>query len=208
MEPFRTEGRYLLIKRIMDVLCSGTALVILAPVFLITGLAILLEDGRPVLFVQDRVGKDERVFQMYKFRSMYKNAAEQQKMLQKKYQSENEVIFKLRNDPRITKVGFWIRKTSIDELPQLVNILKGDMSIVGPRPLPVYEHEAMKGKYGKRYRVDQGLTCYWQISGRSNVGYEKRMQMDMQYVDDANIWLDIRLIFKTLRTVLSGEGAY
>lgn len=207
-EAFTEDRRYLFIKRIMDILCSCLALIALLPVFVITAAAIWIEDGGPVIFSQERIGKGEVHYQMYKFRSMRKNAPELHEKLQQSYQGKEEITFKMKDDPRVTKVGRIIRKTSIDELPQLINIIKGDMSIVGPRPLPTYEYGKIKGKYRERYWVKQGLTCYWQVSGRSNIEFEKRMQMDMQYVKDASIKLDIKLIFKTFKAIVSGEGAY
>lgn len=198
---------YVAIKRVIDIAGSLVGIVLLSPIFLTTAAAIAIEDNGPIIYKQKRIGKDEKIFWMYKFRSMYKNADKIHNALKEEYQSE-EISFKLKDDPRITRVGKIIRRLSIDELPQLINILKGEMSIVGPRPLPDYEYEDIKGKYTERYKVPQGLTCYWQVSGRSNIDFEKRMEMDKQYAKDANLLLDIKLILKTIWTVLCGDGAY
>lgn len=198
---------YVTIKRGIDIVGSLVGILVLSPIFLTTAAAIVIEDNGPVIYKQKRIGKDEKIFWMYKFRSMYKNADTMHDELKEKYHSK-EVSFKIKDDPRITKVGKIIRRLSIDELPQLFNILKGEMSIVGPRPLPDYEYEDIKGKYTERYKVPQGLTCYWQVSGRSNIDFDKRMEMDKQYAKDANLLLDIKLILKTIWTVLCGDGAY
>lgn len=198
---------YRILKRTMDILCSIGALIVLSPVLLITALAIILEDGRPVIFTQQRTGLNGKEFKMYKFRSMCKNAPELHASLLEKNESDGPA-FKMKDDPRITRVGRFIRKTSIDELPQLVNILKGDMSIVGPRPLPTYEAEQCTDYQNQRLLVRPGLTCYWQCSGRSDVSFDEWMEMDLRYVQETNLWVDIKLIFKTVLTVIKGEGAY
>lgn len=198
-------------KRAVDVAASLMGLLVFAVVFAGTALAILTEDGGPVLYVQKRVGKDGRVFQIYKFRSMYKNAEAAHESLKEEFGCE-EVSFKLQDDPRITKVGKVIRKFNIDELPQLINILKGDMSLVGPRPLPVYEYEEERKKYGsryiERYAVPQGLTCIWQISDRASVDFEARMQMDVEYAKKRGLLLDLKLIIKTFIFTVTGKAAY
>ncbi len=204
---------YIGIKQLFDTILSFIGLVLLSPVLLIAALMILIEDGRPIIYVQTRVGKDKHKFQMYKFRSMKRNADQLHEQM-KLAAGEKEVSFKLsdKEDPRILKSGYYLRKFSIDELPQLVNILKGDMSLVGPRPLPDYEAKKMEelygSKYDKRYSVHQGLTCYWQIAGRAHISYEQRMEMDCKYADDANAGLDILLIIKTFIYAVSGRGEY
>ena len=169
-------GLYRSLKRMSDIVISFSGLIVLLPVFLVTAAAIIMEDGAPVFYAQKRIGRNEKEFKIYKFRSMYKNAEEIHETLRKEYGCE-EISFKLKEDPRITKVGKIIRKFNIDELPQLINILKGDMSLVGPRPLPVYEYEEERRQYGKRYierySVPQGLTCIWQISNRASVDFEE-----------------------------------
>ena len=159
---------YLIAKRITDVLFSGIGLIILSPVFVIVAIAIKLDSKGPIFFKQDRVGKDEELFSMYKFRSMVVNAEE----LKKALENQNEMsgpMFKMKKDPRITRVGKKIKKTSIDELPQLVNVIKGDMSLVGPRPSLPKEVAQFEGWMYKRLSVKPGLTCYWQVSGRNNI---------------------------------------
>ena len=202
---------YRCLKRMADVTLSTAALVVLSPVFLVTALAIYMEDGGPVIFVQERVGKDEKRFKMYKFRSMRKDADKIHEKLKREYQNE-EVSFKLKDDPRITKVGNFIRKSNIDELPQLLNILRGEMSIVGPRPLPVYEYEEERQRYGStyqaRYQVPQGLTCYWQVEDRAETSFEERMQLDVNYAHDCSARLDMYLTMKTMLAILHGRAGY
>jgi len=191
---------YAVCKRTFDVVMSLFALIVLSPVFLVTAVAIYLEDKGNIFFTQERIGYQEKKFIIYKFRSMKINADKIHEQMKQEY-GEEEVSFKLKNDPRITKVGKFIRKFNIDELPQLINILKGDMSIVGPRPLPVYEYEEERKRYGiqhiERYAVPQGLTCIWQISSRADVSFERRMQMDVEYAKRCGIRLDLLLIIKT-----------
>lgn len=202
---------YLLGKRIFDVVMSLVALIVLSPVFLVTAIAIWIEDRGPAIYVQKRVGQGEKVFSIYKFRSM-RTDAEQIHEQMKKECGNDEVSFKLKDDPRVTVVGKIIRKFNIDELPQLLNILLGDMSIVGPRPLPVYEFEDEKklygDKYALRYEAPQGLTCIWQISNRADVSFERRMQMDVEYVEKCSFGLDIMLIFKTALYAVLGKAEY
>ena len=197
---------YRFFKRFFDIVLSLIALVVLSPVFLITAVAIRLEDGDPVIFKQDRSGLNGSVFKMYKFRSMVKNAPE----LHKELLAQNELdgpAFKMKDDPRITKVGRFIRRTSIDELPQLINIIKGEMSIVGPRPLPVYETDELNAYQRQRLNVKPGLTCYWQVSGRNDIGFDEWIELDLKYIREASVWTDMKLIFMTFRAVISGEGA-
>lgn len=204
---------YLLIKRSMDIILSILGIVVLSPVCLVVAIAILVEDGRPVFFTQVRIGKDKKEFMMYKFRSMYRNAEELHEKM-KKESGQQEVSFKLsdKEDPRVLKVGYYLRKFSIDELPQLINIIKGDMSLVGPRPLPKYEFLDTEKTYGNiydmRYTVEQGLTCYWQIAGRSEITYERRMEMDCQYAEEASALKDLKLIMKTAFYAVLGKGEY
>lgn len=198
---------YRILKRTMDIVCSALALIVLSPVLLITAIAIKIEDGNPAIFTQDRNGLNGKVFRMYKFRSMCKNAPELHAALLEQNESDGPA-FKMKEDPRITKVGRFIRRTSIDELPQLVNILKGDMSIVGPRPLPTYETEQCTEYQNQRLLVKPGLTCYWQCSGRSDIPFDEWMEMDIKYVQDASLWVDIKMIFRTVWVVIRGDGAY
>lgn len=202
---------YRIWKRTFDICLSCIALVCLLPIFLITIIAIRGEDGGPVFFTQLRTGKDMRPFKIYKFRSMRKDADKIHEELRKKY-GNTEVSFKLQDDPRVTKTGKIIRKFNIDELPQLINILAGSMSFVGPRPLPVYEYEEEQIRYGekyiRRYFVPQGLTCYWQISDRAKQTFETRMQQDVDYADNCCIKEDLKLIAKTFLFTVCGKTEY
>ncbi len=198
---------YLKLKRGMDILLSAAALVFLAPVFLFTALAIKLEDGGPVLFCQYRAGKDMKPFKIYKFRSMLVNAdAKMPEMMKDNEQTGH--AFKIKDDPRITRVGKFIRKFSIDELPQLINIIKGDMSIVGPRPILTFQMEECSGYERQRLVVQPGLTCYWQIGGRANIGWKEWIEMDLDYIENMSLWTDIKIIARTVPAVFDREGAY
>ncbi len=194
---------YKVSKRALDVIASFLGLVILSPILLIVAILIKLESKGPAIFAQSRIGLNGKEFKMYKFRSMVQNAEE----LKEKLAKQNEMsgpMFKMKNDPRVTKVGKFIRKTSIDELPQLLNILKGDMTLVGPRPSLPREVEKFESWMLKRLEVKPGLTCYWQVSGRNNIDFYEWMKLDLKYVNDMGFWLDIKLIFKTV-TVLFGD---
>lgn len=198
---------YLFFKRIIDIFGSGVGLIILSPLFLIVAIAIKFEDSKgSVLFSQKRVGQYGKEFNMYKFRSMVSNAEE----LKDKLMEQNEMsgpMFKMKHDPRITKVGKFIRKTSIDELPQLINILKGQMSLVGPRPSLPKEVAKFEPWMLERLEVKPGLTCYWQVMGRNDIDFEDWMKLDVKYVHDRNLWLDIKLIFKTFFVLFGDESA-
>ena len=197
---------YLIAKRITDVLFSGIGLIILSPVFVIVAIAIKLDSKGPIFFKQDRVGKDEELFSMYKFRSMVVNAEELKKVLE----NQNEMsgpMFKMKKDPRITRVGRFIRKTSIDELPQLVNVIKGDMSLVGPRPSLPKEVEQFEPWMKERLTVQPGITCFWQVMGRNSIPFEEWMKLDVKYVRERNYFLDIKLIFKTFFVLFGDDSA-
>jgi lipopolysaccharide/colanic/teichoic acid biosynthesis glycosyltransferase len=203
----RSRGAYFFAKRAFDVVASGAAMVVLSPIFLATAIAIKCEDPKgKVVFSQNRVGKDGTVFRMYKFRSMYADAEERLKELKSQNEADGPV-FKMKNDPRITKVGHFIRKYSIDELMQLVNVFKGDMSVIGPRPaLPneVAEYDA----YAKqRLLVKPGLSCYWQVSGRSNIGFDEWMELDVKYINEMSLLTDAKIVLLTIPAVLKGDGA-
>jgi lipopolysaccharide/colanic/teichoic acid biosynthesis glycosyltransferase len=194
-------------KRALDILGSGVGLVLLFPILALTALVIKLEDRGPVFYVQERVGKWGKIFRMYKFRSMVLGADRMKDELMDQNEA-GEVVFKMKQDPRITKVGRIIRKLSIDELPQLYNVLKGDMSLVGPRPpLP---REAAKYSLSDRRRLEviPGITCLWQVEGRSNIDFRGQVSLDVQYLESQSIWGDIVLLLKTIPAVLSGRGAY
>ncbi|MDO5011708.1 MAG: exopolysaccharide biosynthesis polyprenyl glycosylphosphotransferase [Intestinibacter bartlettii] len=198
---------YLFIKRIIDIVCSLAGIIILSPVFLIVAIFIKIEDPKgSIIFCQERNGKDLKTFKMYKFRSMVHNAEDLLKDLQEQNEQTGPA-FKMANDPRITKVGKFIRRTSLDELPQLFNILKGEMSLVGPRP-PIPREVAQYTPYQKqRLLVKPGLTCIWQVSGRNNIGFDEWVEMDLEYIKNRNLLLDIKLILKTVKVLFGDNNA-
>lgn len=198
---------YEAIKRLIDVVCSFMGVLVLSPLFIIIAIIIKTTSKGPVFFSQKRVGKNGKEFNMYKFRSMVVNAEE----LKEKLEAQNEMsgpMFKIKDDPRVTKVGKFIRKTSIDELPQLWNVLKGDMSLVGPRPSLPKEVAQFDKWMNKRLEVKPGLTCYWQVSGRNNIDFEDWMKLDIKYVDERSTWIDIKLIFKTIGVLFGDKNAH
>ncbi len=196
----------LLIKRIMDILGSAAALVVLFPLFLVIALAIKATSEGPVLFKQKRVGLNGRLFTMYKFRTMVKNAEELKKELIKANEMKGPA-FKLSNDPRVTKIGKFLRKTSLDELPQFYNVLKGDMSLVGPRPPLPEEVKQYLPHQRRRLSMRPGITCIWQVSGRNRIrDFEEWMRLDLKYIDEWSLWLDIKLIFLTFKAIITGSG--
>jgi exopolysaccharide biosynthesis polyprenyl glycosylphosphotransferase len=195
------------VKRLLDILISGIALLIFLPFFLITAIAIKLTSSGPVFFVQERIGLNKRRFRVYKFRTMVPDAEKKQAELE----FLNEVsgpIFKIKKDPRVTSVGRILRKLSIDEVPQLFNVLKGDMSLVGPRPLPIKDYNGFSEDWHRRrFSVRPGITCLWQVNGRSSLPFERWMEMDMEYIDKWSLWLDLKILAKTFPSVLRGSGA-
>lgn len=197
---------YDVFKRIIDVLLSLVGLLILSPVLVIVSILIRAESKGNVIFVQERIGLNGKTFKMYKFRSMVCNAEELKKDLMKDNEMEGP-MFKMKNDPRITRVGRFIRRTSIDELPQLFNVLKGDMSLVGPRPSLPSEVEKFEEWMMKRLSVKPGLTCFWQVSGRNNIGFEEWMKLDIKYIQERSMLLDLKLIFKTFFVLFGDEHA-
>ena len=198
---------YLFCKRAMDIIGSLAGIILLSPLLLIIAIAIKIEDPKgSIFFSQQRCGKDNKLFPMYKFRSMVSNAEE----LLEELMEHNEMdgpVFKIKDDPRITKVGQFIRKTSVDELPQLFNILMGDMSIVGPRPAIPHEVAEYSHYHKQRLLVKPGLTCIWQVSGRNSIGFDEWMEMDLEYIEKRNLWMDIKLIFKTVGVLFGDEHA-
>ena len=196
-----------LCKRALDVAVSLTAMLALLPVFLLAALVVKLTSPGPAFFVQDRVGLNKRRFRLYKFRTMAADAAERQREIEHLNEASGPV-FKIRNDPRLTPMGKLLRKTSIDELPQLFNVLKGDMSLVGPRPLPVRDCQGFNQDWQRRrFSVRPGITCLWQVNGRSAVPFEKWMELDMQYIDQWSLGLDFKILAKTIPAVIKGAGA-
>jgi exopolysaccharide biosynthesis polyprenyl glycosylphosphotransferase len=203
----RLEGWPVVIKRVVDIVVSAAMSLVLLPVFLLTAVLIKLTSPGPVFFVQKRLGLNKRHFGIYKFRTMVVDAEKRMKEIE----HLNEVtgpVFKIKNDPRITPIGRFLRKTSIDELPQLFNVLKGDMSLVGPRPLPLRDYEGFNEDWQRRrFSVRPGVTCLWQIGGRSSISFEEWMQLDLQYIDKWSLLLDFKILLKTIPAVLKGSGA-
>ena len=205
-ESTRGFSFYEAIKRLIDIICSFVGILVLSPLFIIIAIIVKFTSKGPIFFSQKRVGRNGKEFDMYKFRSMVVNAEE----LKEKLAAQNEMsgpMFKMKDDPRVTKVGKFIRKTSIDELPQLWNILKGDMSLVGPRPSLPKEVAQFEDWMYKRLEVKPGLTCYWQVSGRNNIDFEDWMKLDIRYVEERNLWIDIKLIFKTVGVLFGDKNA-
>lgn len=203
---FRHKPVQLLLKRAFDIFASSVAIALLSPIFIGVAIAIKLTSKGPVLFRQPRVGRYGRMFNMLKFRSMVVNAEE----LKAKLMAQNEQtgpVFKMTRDPRVTGIGRFIRKYSIDELPQFINVLRGEMTIVGPRPPVPSEVAQYEAWQRRRLSVRPGITCVWQVSGRNQIGFEEWMYLDMQYIDNWSITQDFQLIFKTVPVVLFGKGA-
>lgn len=197
-----------LMKRLFDIYVGGFALVALSPVFAVTALLIKLEDGGPLFFRQTRVGRRGETFGMWKFRSMIVDAEKVKEELLEKNEMKGGVTFKMKDDPRITRVGKWIRKFSIDELPQFWNVLVGEMSVVGPRPPVPREVAEYSVEDRQRLLAKPGLTCFWQVGGRSEIDFEGQVRLDVQYIRSESFWLDIKLLLKTIPAVLLGKGAY
>ena len=198
---------YSVTKRLIDIVGSLCGIILLSPLFLIVAILIKLEDPKgKVFFAQERNGRYPKTFKMYKFRSMVHNAEDLLKDLMDRNEQTGPV-FKINDDPRITKVGKFIRKTSIDELPQLFNVLKGDMSLVGPRPPIPHEVDQYNSYQMQRLAVKPGLTCIWQVSGRNNIGFDEWVEMDIEYIKTRNLWLDIKLIFKTVGVLFGDDNA-
>lgn len=196
----------LFLKRVLDVVVSATLLVLLSPLLLVAAIGIKLSAPGPILFAQERVGMNRRRFRMYKFRSMYADA-ERRKAEVAHLNEMDGPVFKIRNDPRVTPLGRWLRATSIDELPQLFNVLRGQMSLVGPRPPLMDEVEHYEWLYRKRLSIKPGVTCFWQISGRNDVSFRQWMQLDRTYVDHWSLWLDLKILAMTVPAVLFRKGA-
>lgn len=196
------------IKRLLDIVVSLSALLVLSPLFGVVALLIKMTDGGPALFWQHRVGKWGTVFAFPKFRSMVVNAEALQAQLAAANQHGDSVTFKIKRDPRITWIGRIIRKTSIDELPQLWCVLKGDMSLVGPRPALVREVDRYSLDDRRRLDATPGLTCTWQVSGRSNIAFPEQLRLDVEYIEQQSLWQDVKLLFKTIPAVVTGRGAY
>lgn len=205
-KKYKKSLAYEFTKRTIDILVSLIGLIVLFPLLVVIMILIKIDSRGPILFYQNRVGKNGKIFKMYKFRSMVTNAED----LLKELKNKNEMsgpMFKIKQDPRVTRIGKFIRKTSLDELPQLINILKGDMSLVGPRPnLPNEVREFDKWMLDKLV-VRPGLTCFWQVMGRNSIGFLEWMKLDVKYVENRSLKLDIILILKTIRVFFGDNTA-
>lgn len=205
-ETIAKKRAFFAFKRIADIVLAILAIIVLIPLFIVVAIAIAIDDGFPILFQQVRIGKDGKLFRILKFRSMYRNAAEMHESLLAQNEADGPA-FKIKRDPRMTRVGRFIRKVCIDELPQLVNVIKGDMSIVGPRPLVVKEAYACTGRQAQRQLVRPGLTCLWQVMPKRNgVPFDEWMQSDLDYIRTCGVLLDILIIAKTFKAVFHAEG--
>jgi exopolysaccharide biosynthesis polyprenyl glycosylphosphotransferase len=207
LSPPSSDGWPLVCKRLLDIGVSTLLLALLAPLFLLVAILIRFDGSGPVFFAQDRVGLNKRKFRMFKFRTMVGDAEKRQSELESLNEADGPV-FKIKNDPRITRLGKYLRKASIDELPQLLNVLKGDMSLVGPRPLPLRDYQGFDQDWvRRRFSVRPGITCLWQVNGRSSLSFKEWMELDLHYIDHWSLWLDVKLIAKTIPAVWKGVGA-
>lgn len=198
---------YDILKRFIDIIIGTIGLIICIPIFIIIGIAIKIDSKGPVFFKHKRIGKHGKKLEIYKFRTMIENAEEAMKNFTEEQKKEFAENFKLENDPRVTRVGKILRKTSLDELPQIINILKGEMSIIGPRPVVRSELEKYGSNQDKFLSVAPGLTGNWAANGRSDVSYEERMALELDYIENRNLILDMKIFFKTILSVLKGRGA-
>ena len=196
------------LKRFFDIVLSLLALIVLMPFFVILAIIIKITSPGPIFFVQTRVGYFGRHFRFYKFRSMYQDAEQRKQALLAQNQSADGVIFKMKHDPRITPIGRIIRKTSIAELPQFFNVLFGDMSLVGPRPPLPAEVQQYTLEDRKRLNVKPGLTCLWQIRGRSDIPFKEQVKLDKEYIQSNSLWQDLKILIQTIPAIISGKGAY
>ena len=205
-QPRKLEAGVLATKAVVDRVLAALLIVLLSPIMLLTALAVLVGIGRPVLYVQRRGGLYGHPFPMLKFRTM-RNGAEQERAALDGLNEMDGPVFKMRNDPRVTPLGRILRRCSLDELPQLFNVLAGQMSIVGPRPLPVDETRALSGRHRRRLSIRPGLTCLWQVSGRSDLTFAEWMALDLEYVDRWTLWLDVAILLRTIPAIVSRRGA-
>ena len=201
-------GATIALKRIFDILISGFALVALSPIFGVTAALIKLEDKGPVFFTQQRIGLKGQSFMIWKFRSMVLDAEKVAQLMIEQQEARDTIEIKLKGDPRITWIGRFIRKYSVDELPQFWNVFLGDMSIVGPRPVIPAEVADYTVEARKRLLAKPGLTCFWQVGGRTDLDFENQVRLDIEYIQSSSIWLDIKLLFLSIPAVLLGKGAY
>lgn len=205
--PPPMRGWQLAAKGAIDVIGATILIILLAPVYTVVALLVKLTSDGPILFVQERVGLNKRKFLMLKFRTMVSNAAELQKTLEHLNEASGPV-FKMENDPRITPLGSFLRRTSLDELPQLFNVLRGDMSLVGPRPLALRDYKGFEQDWHRRrFSVRPGITCLWQVCGRSSISFQRWMELDMEYINHWSLWLDLKILMRTVPAVLARRGA-
>jgi lipopolysaccharide/colanic/teichoic acid biosynthesis glycosyltransferase len=201
-------GGSLFVKRLVDLVAAGITLLIWSPLILLVIALIKLEDGGPIFFRQTRIGLRGRPFGMWKFRSMVVNADSLKEKLLAQNEMKGGVTFKMKNDPRITRIGRWMRKFSVDEVPQLWNVIAGDMSLVGPRPPVPREVREYSIEDRQRLLAKPGLTCFWQVAGRSEIDFAGQVRLDVEYIRSKSLWLDFVLLLKTIPAVLLGKGAY
>jgi len=197
-----------LIKRVFDLVLSLSMLIVLSPLIALIILLIFIESPGSVIFKQTRVGLHGRHFKLYKFRSMYPNAEEKRAALTPQNESEDKILFKMKKDPRITRIGRCLRRVSLDELPQLINIIKGDMSLIGPRPAIPSEVAQYTLEDRKRLDILPGLTGFWQISGRSDLSFQQQVRLDIKYIKNHGFLTDLKIILKTIPAIIFGKGAY
>src|SRR5262245_7488525 len=196
------------LKRSLDIVAGGMLLILCTPIFFLIAILIKLEDRGPVFFAQRRVGQFGREFKMYKIRSMCLNAEQRLKDLLARNQHQDGVTFKVKDDPRITRVGRWLRKFSLDELPQFFNVLIGNMSLVGPRPPVPGEVRKYSMAHRRRLAIKPGITCLWQVSGRAEIDFSGQVQLDVDYIENLSFWMDLKILARTVPAVISGRGAY
>jgi exopolysaccharide biosynthesis polyprenyl glycosylphosphotransferase len=207
INPNSSDGWPMVCKRLLDISVSSLALISFAPICIVIAILIKLDMSGPVFFAQDRIGLNKRRFRVYKFRTMVGDAEKKQSDLESLNEADGPV-FKIKNDPRITRLGKYLRKASIDELPQLLNVLKGDMSLVGPRPLPIRDYQGFDEDWvRRRFSVRPGITCLWQVNGRSSVSFHDWMRLDLRYIDNWSLWLDLKILARTIPAVIRGSGA-
>jgi len=204
---FREKPIYDAIKRVFDIVFSLTAITVLLPLMIIISIIIMIDDFGNPIFIQKRIGKNGKEFWMIKFRSMYKNAEDKREELMHKNEADGP-IFKIKDDPRVTRVGKYIRRMSLDEILQFFNVLQGSMAIIGPRPFVTYEQEKFNKYQSQRLYVKPGLSCYWQIYGRSDTSFEKLIEYDLKYIMERGLITDIKIIILTIMAIIQSQGAY
>lgn len=202
------EKRYLVVSRILDITLSLVALICAAPILLLAAIAIKTTSRGPVFFRQLRAGKDQVPFRMFKLRTMYADADDDKELFRKFNSLPTGPCFKMKNDPRVTRIGRWLRRSSLDEVPQFLNVFLGSMSLVGPRPLPLDEVHVNTPQERLRLAVKPGITCLWQVSGRTEIPFDEWLALDVWYVRNKSLSLDLQILVKTIPAVLSARGAY